>query len=78
MIEGAIFDMDGLIVDTEDIHMQARKMIFDKYGFDMKKILKIPESVRVVTMTPVGYPSQPPSQGSRKNLKQIICFEQYS
>jgi hypothetical protein len=31
-----------------------------------------------VTMTPVGYPNQPPSQGSRKNLNQIVCFEQYS
>ncbi len=45
---------------------------------EVKKILKIPESVRVVTMTPVGYPDQPPSQGSRKNLNQIVCFEQYS
>ncbi len=45
---------------------------------EVKKILKIPESVRVVTMTPVRYPNQPPSQGSRKNLKQIVCFEEYS
>ena len=45
---------------------------------EVKKILKIPESVRVVTMTPVGYPNQPPSQGSRKNLKQIVCLEEYS
>ncbi|HXX34512.1 MAG TPA: nitroreductase family protein [Thermodesulfobacteriota bacterium] len=44
---------------------------------EVKNILKIPENVRVVTMTPVGYPDQPPSQGSRKSLKQIVCFEQY-
>jgi nitroreductase len=44
---------------------------------EVKKILKIPESVRVVAMTPLGYPNQPPSQRSRKSLDQIVCFEKY-
>jgi nitroreductase len=44
---------------------------------EVKKILKIPESVRVVAMTPLGYPNQPPSQRSRKGLDQIVCFEKY-
>jgi nitroreductase len=44
---------------------------------EVKKILKIPESVRVVAMTPLGYPNQPPSQKSRKGLDQIVCFEKY-
>ena len=44
---------------------------------EVKKILKIPESVRVVAMTPLGYPNQPPSQRSRKNLDQIVCLEKY-
>ena len=45
---------------------------------EVKKILKIPENVRVVAMTPLGYPDQPPSQKSRKNLDEIVCFEQYA
>ena len=45
---------------------------------EVKKILKIPESIRVVTVIPVGYSDQPPAQGSRKNLDQIVCFEMYS
>jgi len=44
---------------------------------EVKKILKIPEHVRVVAMTPLGYPNQPPSEKSRKSLDQIVCFEKY-
>ncbi len=44
---------------------------------EVKKVLKIPQQIRVVAMTPLGYPNQPPSQKSRKNLDQIVCFEDY-
>jgi nitroreductase len=44
---------------------------------EVKKILKIPEEVRVVAMTPLGYPDQPPSQKSRKDLDQIVCHGKY-
>mgnify|MGYP001588873294 FL=1 len=44
---------------------------------EVKKILKIPEEVRVVSMTPLGYPDQPPSQKSRKDLDQIVCYGKY-
>jgi nitroreductase len=44
---------------------------------EVKKILQIPESVRVVTMIPLGYPDEVPPQRSRKGLDQIICFEKF-
>ena len=44
---------------------------------EVKEILKIPESVRVVAVIPLGYPNQPPSQRARKDLDQIVCFEKY-
>ena len=44
---------------------------------EAKKILSIPEPIRVVGMTPLGYPDQPPSQKSRKTLDQIVCYENY-
>jgi nitroreductase len=44
---------------------------------EVKKILNIPEHVRVVAMTPLGYPNQPLSQKFRKSLDQIVCFEKY-
>jgi nitroreductase len=44
---------------------------------EVKKILGIPEHVRVVAMTPLGYPSESPSKKSRKRLDQIVCFGKY-
>ena len=44
---------------------------------EAKKILRIPEPIRVVSMTPLGYPDQPPSQKSRKTLDQVVCYEKY-
>ncbi len=44
---------------------------------EVKKILNIPEQVRVVAMTPVGYPNQAPSTKPRKSMDQIVCFERY-
>ena len=44
---------------------------------EAKKILSIPAHIRVVGMTPIGYPDQPPSQKSRKTLDQIVCYEKY-
>jgi nitroreductase len=44
---------------------------------EVKKILKIPDFVRVVAMIPLGYPDEDPSQRSRKGLDQIISFEKF-
>ena len=45
---------------------------------EVKEILGIPKRVRVVAITPLGYPDQPPSEKSRKRLDQIVCFEKYA
>jgi len=44
---------------------------------EAKKILKIPEHIRVVGMTPLGYPDQRPSEKFRKSLDEIVCYEKY-
>ena len=44
---------------------------------DVKKILNIPKEIRVVAMTPLGYPNEPPSQKFRKSLNEIVCYEKY-
>jgi len=44
---------------------------------ETSRILKIPEKVRVVAMTVLGYPDEPPWKKSRKGLDQIDCFEKY-
>jgi nitroreductase len=43
----------------------------------VKKILGIPDDVRVVAMTPLGYPIQDPVAKPRKKMEQIVCFDKY-
>lgn len=43
----------------------------------VKKILNIPENVRVVAVTPLGYPDESPSQRPRKELEEIISYDKY-
>lgn len=44
---------------------------------EVKKILKIPEAVRVVAVIPLGYPDEDPPQRPRKDLDEIISFEKF-
>jgi nitroreductase len=80
----------GQPTHTVDVSIACAYMILQAYELglgtcwigafkedEVKKILNIPEHVRVVAMTPLGYPNQPPSQKSRKSLDQIVCFEKY-
>lgn len=47
------------------------------YENDVKEILSIPEDVRVVAITPLGYPKENPSMRPRKSIEQIVCYDQY-
>jgi len=44
---------------------------------EVKKILKIPDPVRVVAVIPLGYPDESPSQRDRKDFDEIVCFEKF-
>jgi len=44
---------------------------------EVKKILKIPEPIRVVAVIPLGYPDEGPSQKDRKDFDEIVCFEKF-
>lgn len=43
----------------------------------VKSILHIPEKVRVVAITPLGYAAETPPQKPRKDLAQIISYDKY-
>lgn len=75
---------------TIDVSIATAYMVLEAYeqglgtcwlgSFDedmVKKTLDIPENVRVVAMTPLGYPLESPSQRPRKELKEIISYDKY-
>ena len=43
----------------------------------VKDILKVPEDVRVVALTPVGYPARDPGSRGRKPLSEIVSYDRY-
>jgi nitroreductase len=45
---------------------------------EVKRLLGIPGHMRVVTMTPLGYPNEAPPPRPRKVFEQIVCFEKYT
>lgn len=75
---------------TVDLSIATAYMILEAYvqglgtcwlgSFDesmVKDVLDIPENVRVVAITPLGYPAESPSQKPRKRLEEIISYDKY-
>jgi len=44
---------------------------------EVKAILGIPRQVRVIAMTPLGYPAEVPEARPRRSLDEIVSFERY-
>lgn len=45
---------------------------------EVKSILNIPEDVRVLALTPLGYPAETPKFRGRKSLEEIISYDRWS
>jgi len=43
----------------------------------VKEVLNIPEDVRIVALTPIGYPAEEPIDRGRKDLKEIISYDRF-
>lgn len=50
-----------------------------RWGYDaeIKKALRIPEHIRVLAVTPVGYPAEEPEPKPRKSLSEITHYEKF-
>ena len=48
---------------------------FDEFA--VKNILGIPDHVRVVAMTPLGYPAEAPAGRPRKRMEEVVCRNGY-
>jgi nitroreductase len=44
---------------------------------EVKAILRVPEKVRVLALTPLGYPDERPAPGARKPLEEIISYDRF-
>jgi nitroreductase len=44
---------------------------------EVKRILHIPENVRVLALTPLGYPNEDPKDRGRKSLREIMSYDAY-
>lgn len=43
----------------------------------VREILGIPDDIRVIALTPLGYPAEVPERTPRKNLEDLIMYERY-
>ncbi len=43
----------------------------------VKRLLGIPDPVRVVSIFPLGYPAEAPDSRPRKAIEEIVCHEKY-
>ncbi len=43
----------------------------------VKKVLQVPNDVRVVALTPIGYPAEEPRDRGRKRLSEIISYDKF-
>jgi len=44
---------------------------------DVKSVLDVPEEVRVLALTPLGYPAENPVSRGRKSIDEIISFNSF-
>jgi nitroreductase len=44
---------------------------------EVKEILNVPDDVRIVALTPIGYAAEEPQDRGRKESKQIISYDKY-
>lgn len=75
---------------TVDVSIATAYLILEAYEqglgtcwlgrFDEQKVkdlLGIPNEVRIVAVTVMGYPSESPTQTPRKNIEEIVSYERY-
>jgi nitroreductase len=43
----------------------------------VRNILGVPEEVRIVAMTPLGYSDEVPAARPRKGMDEVVCYEKF-
>ncbi len=81
---------NGQIKDTIDVSIAMAYAVLEAYelglgtvwtaGYDgekMKKALGIPEQYSCVTVIPLGYADEDPDPKPRKELSELVCYEDF-
>ncbi|HOK40795.1 MAG TPA: nitroreductase family protein [bacterium] len=48
-----------------------------EYADEVRKLLNVPDKYRLISLIPIGYPKKKPQLTSRKNLSEILFWENY-
>ncbi|MCP9269216.1 hexitol phosphatase HxpB [Xenorhabdus sp. XENO-1] len=73
-IEAAIFDMDGLLIDSEPYWEQGEKTVFGELGLDLSLANKLPDTLglRIDKVVELWYQVSPWQGTSKKEVEQRI------
>jgi nitroreductase len=44
---------------------------------EVKSLLAVPEDVKVLALTPLGYPAEVPGSRGRKSLEEIVSYDSF-
>jgi nitroreductase len=45
---------------------------------EVRKVLEIPDGVKPIALTPLGYPAREAKPRPRKPLAEIVCFDRFT
>jgi nitroreductase len=43
----------------------------------VKEVLGVPPDVKIVALTPLGYPDETPAKRTRKDLAELVCYDKF-
>uniref|UniRef100_UPI0036DBFF7C hexitol phosphatase HxpB n=1 Tax=Photorhabdus sp. RM322S TaxID=3342825 RepID=UPI0036DBFF7C len=73
-IKAAIFDMDGLLIDSEPYWIQGEKEVFSELGLDLSLAKKLPDTLglRIDHVVELWYQASPWQGASKSEVEQRI------
>ncbi len=73
-IKAAIFDMDGLLIDSEPYWTQGEKEVFSELGLDFSLAEKLPDTLglRIDQVVELWYQASPWQGASKSDVEQRI------
>ena len=68
---------EHLVLTATDLGLGTCWMGLTRRNDELKEVLCVPGSLKVIAMTPLGYPDESPGPKDRKPLDQIVSWGQY-